>query len=115
MLRPYFQASIAGLEALFEQHWDDTGLLAVLLDELGQRKTPKAVSLKNRVVERLAAKKAEVGASNVDPPSPKGPRLPELPLDTTMSTAHDVPPDSSVNSNRAAEDHGPGTAPKREV
>ena len=34
MRRPYFQASIRGLEALFEQHADDTGLLAALLYEL---------------------------------------------------------------------------------
>jgi hypothetical protein len=82
MPRPYFQSSITGLEALFEQHGDDTGLLAVLLDELEQRKTPKAVSLKDRVVKRLAAKKADVDTSNVDPPPrAKGRRQPELPLD----------------------------------
>ena len=86
MPRPYFQASIKGLEALFEQHADDTGLLAALLDELEQRKTPKAISLKDRVVKRLAAKKTGADASSVGPaPMPEAPRQPELPLDTTAS------------------------------
>ena len=31
MPRPYFQASIKSLEALFEQHADETGILAALL------------------------------------------------------------------------------------
>ena len=62
MPRPYFQASITGLEALFEQHANDAGLLAALSDELKQRKTPKAISLKDRVEKRLAAKKASADA-----------------------------------------------------
>jgi hypothetical protein len=116
MPRPYFEASIKGLEALFEQHADDTRLLAALLDELEQRKTPKAISLKDRVVKRLAAKKAGADASNVGPtPRPAGPRQPELPLDTSKSTTREVPPDSSVNNNGAADDRGPGSAPKREI
>ena len=116
MRRPYFQASIRGLEALFEQHADDTGLLAALLYELEQRKTPKAISLKDRVEKRLAAKKAGANASNVGPTSrPEGPRQPELPLDTAMSTTRKVPPDSSVNDNGAADDRGPASAPKREI
>src|SRR6516165_1780351 len=114
MRRPYFQASIRGLEALFEQHADDTGLLAALLDELEQRRTPKAISLKDRVVSRLAAKKAGGEASNVGPtPRPEGPRQPELPLDTIMSATREVAPDSSVNNNGAADDRGPGSALKR--
>jgi predicted nucleic acid-binding Zn-ribbon protein len=116
MPRPYFQASIKGLEALFEQHADDTGLLAALLDELEQRKTPKAISLKDRVVKRLAAEKAGADASNVAPTArPEGPRQPKLLLDTTMSATREVPPDSSVNNHGAADDRGPGNAPKRET
>jgi hypothetical protein len=84
--------------------------------ELEQRRTPKAISLKDRVVKRLTAKKAGADASNLGPtPRPKGPRRPELPLDTTMSATREVPPDSSVNNNGAAEDRGPGGAPKREI
>ena len=93
MPRPYFQASIKGLEALFEQHADDTGLLAALLDELEQRKSPKAISLKDRVVKRSAAKKAGADASNVGPtPRPQAPRQPELPLDTTTSATRNPSP-----------------------
>jgi hypothetical protein len=114
--RPYFQASIKGLEALFEQHADDTGLLAALLDELEQRKSPKAIGLKDRVVKRLAAKKAGADASNVSPtPRPQAPRQPELPLDTTTSATRKVPPLSSVNNNGAADDRDRGSAPKREI
>ena len=73
MPRPYFQASIKSLEALFEQHADETGILAALLDELERRNTPKAINLKGRVVKRLAAKKAGADASNVNPtPRPRG-------------------------------------------
>lgn len=91
MPRPYFQASIKSLEALFEQHADETGILAALLDELERRKTPKAINLKGRVVKRLAAKKAGADASNVNPtPRPGGPKQPELPLDATMSTTREI-------------------------
>lgn len=116
MPRPYFQASIKSLEALFEQHADETGILAALLDELERRKTPKAINLKGRVVKRLAAKKAGADASNVNPtPRPGGPKQPELPLDATMSTTREIPPDSSVNNNGAADDRGPSSAPNREI
>ena len=86
------------------------------MDELERRKTPKAINLKGRVVKRLAAKKAGADASNVNPtPRPGGPKQPELPLDATISTTREIPPDSSVNNNGAADDRGPGSAPKREI
>ena len=46
---------------------------------------------------------------------PQAPRQPELPLDTTTSATREVPPDSSVNNNGAADDRYPGSAPKREI
>jgi ssDNA-binding Zn-finger/Zn-ribbon topoisomerase 1/predicted nucleic acid-binding Zn-ribbon protein len=116
MPRPYFQASITDLEALFEQHRDDTRLLAVLLDELEQRKTPKAVGLKDRVVKRFAAKKTDVDASNVNPPPrPEGLRQSELALDPAMSATRDIPPDLFADHDGAAEDRAPDPAPKRKV
>jgi predicted nucleic acid-binding Zn-ribbon protein len=116
MPRPYFQASIEDLEALFEQHADDSGLLAALLEELKQRRTPRAISLKDRLVSRLAAKKAGADASNIGPtPRPQALRQPGLPLDTTTSATSKVPPHSSVNNNGAADDRDPGSAPKREI
>jgi AAA domain/Topoisomerase DNA binding C4 zinc finger/PLD-like domain len=116
MPRPYFQANINDLEAFFEHCADDAGLLAALLIELEQRRTPKAVSLKDRVVKRLAAKKGGADPSNVGSrPRPERTRQPELPLDSTMSTTREVPHGSSVNKNGAADDRGPGSAPKREI
>jgi hypothetical protein len=116
MPRPYFQSSIRVLEALFEQHWDDVRLLAALLSELEQRKTPKALSLKERVVKRLEAKKADIDALNLDPPPrPKEPSQPELPLGTTTRTTREIPPDSRINNNGSKEERDLGAAPKREV
>jgi AAA domain/Topoisomerase DNA binding C4 zinc finger/PLD-like domain len=115
MPRPYFQASINGLEALFEQHADDAGLLAALLDELEQRRTPKAISLKDRVVKRLAAKEVAADSSNVGPTArPEVPRPPQLPPGHNYGGG-EVPPDSSVINNCAADDRGPGSARKREI
>jgi enoyl-CoA hydratase/carnithine racemase len=56
MSRPYFQAGANHLEALFEQYKDDAEQLVALLDELEHRTTAKAIILRGRIANHLAAK-----------------------------------------------------------
>jgi hypothetical protein len=115
MPRPHFQAGAKELEALIEQHKDDAEQLAVLLEELGHRSTPKAITLKSRIARRLA-KMAGVGAPIITPPPrPNGPRQPELPLDTFPASTGKSPPDSQVDENTTMGDHGTSPTPKRET
>jgi hypothetical protein len=99
MPRPHFQAGAKELEALFERHKDDAKQLAVLLEELGHRSTPKAITLKSRIARRLA-KMASVGAPIITaPPRPTGPRQPELPLDTLVASTGKSPLASQAGEN----------------
>jgi hypothetical protein len=116
MRRPYFQAGTKELEDLFEQHKDEVEQLVILLDELEHRSTPKAITLKDRIVKRLAAKKAKVDAPNIAPvPRPPGPRQPELPFETAKAAAVGATTDPPVNSNGAVEGPDHGAAPKCET
>ena len=115
MPRPHFQADGKELEALFERHKDDAEQLAVLLEELGHRSTPKAITLKSRIAKRLA-KMAGVGAPIITPPPrPNGSRQPELPLDTFPPSTGRSPPDSQADENTTMGDHGTSPTPKRET
>lgn len=53
MLRPFLNASIVQLEALFEERKDDPTFLRTLLDELSCRSTERARRLKSQVVQAL--------------------------------------------------------------
>lgn len=52
--RPYFQAPIEELEAIFATHGNDVARLADLLAELGHRTTQRALRLRQRVLQRVA-------------------------------------------------------------
>src|SRR5262249_49263830 len=109
MPRPYLQANIERLEALFEQHAEDVALLTAFLGELEHRKTPRAISLKDRILKRLAAKRAGSDASKLGPRSsrPEAARQSNLPLDKTgLLENGKSPSDSSVNGNGVTHDTG---------
>jgi hypothetical protein len=73
--RPFFSASIAQLEAEFARHRNQANRLRVLLTELGYRHTNRAVELRRRIVEALAALESASPAP-VETDSPKPPSGP---------------------------------------
>jgi hypothetical protein len=119
MPRPYIQANIERLEVLFKQHADDVALLTALLNELEHRKTPRAISLKDRILKRLAAKRTGSATSKFSPRSsrPEAAGQPTLPFDKTRSLDDGKSPSgSSVNGNGVAHDAGDAyTVPKRKI
>jgi hypothetical protein len=50
--RPYFSSTIIELEVLASTHWDNFFLVLALAIELFHRKTPRAVALRTRLVDR---------------------------------------------------------------
>jgi hypothetical protein len=109
MSRPYFQAGANHLEALFEQYKEDAEQLVALLNELEHRTTAKAIVLRGRIANHLAAKRASIEARHT-PPLPRGnePMQPVSPLDIAT-----IAPGSRASNHVAAED--PGPVPKRET
>lgn len=62
--RPYSKLPIEELEKLFSQSKDDHRLLQLLHEELGNRNTSRAKSLRQKLAEQLVRGPAIVGASN---------------------------------------------------
>jgi predicted nucleic acid-binding Zn-ribbon protein len=116
MSRPYFQAGAKDLEVLFERHKDNAEQLVVLLDELEHRTTAKAIALKGRIAKQLAAKKARVGAQHAAPLLTGDESMrPVSAVDFVTAALCEIPPGSGARSKGAAEDPGPGPAPRRET
>ncbi|MCX5768776.1 MAG: hypothetical protein NTZ09_00675, partial [Candidatus Hydrogenedentes bacterium] len=66
--RPYFSFNFDQLQAVFNDNRGNVQVLRQLLDELGNRRTPKAVRLKEAVTAVIA--QAETAPQRQSPQSP---------------------------------------------
>lgn len=100
--RPYMQKSIDQLEVLFEKGQNDAALLRSLKTELGHRGTQRAIRLRARVDQALAALKATKAPSPRPAPAPPPahkatpastptPQPAARPAPTRVSPRHEAP------------------------
>lgn len=105
MNRPFFQASIADLEAKFDAGRSDRAVLDALLHELGFRTVARAIRLRERVVRAIGV------LERPDAPSPSSPKpvtaMPKKPAPTTK-----VPHQPSLFEHDTRPANPPAESPK---
>jgi hypothetical protein len=116
MARPYFKLSARELESATQKRWHNLDELKVILDELRHRKTKKAISLRNQVIERIkelndqssrpntqndTPKKGKYSiASESDAPTSAGKKYQKSSTENNEPTKSDLPPKGLTSSRR---------------
>lgn len=107
--RPYFSASIADLEALFDRLRNDHQSLSVLLEELEHRSTNRSAKLKSRVVQALGTQPKNDGQNSASQAPRRTPQS-----DTTAGEKTDPPPrvhDAATTGRPAEQDNAAAELP----